>query len=416
VAADVNVRDVGGGVVSPGGYIIRTGIRVLSGSHGPRGPNQSQRDRFRAAGGTIEVLPGKGNPRAYYWQGIRISGPEATRISQGYRPGVGPGPAPPPSPPPSPPPPRPPIEPGGPTFVEQSSWAPWLFQYGRGPLTRGRKRKKKKLKRTYPQSNLPRPWTCGTDTECEASFPGMDTAFVGPYPSVPVGIPSIPDVLPRVVTRVLPRIAVGVLSRVLWLPGLILFPSRTADDDILISLPQPQQLPRGPRTRTRRRVRAPYDPEYPVGPVKVPQRRPDDQPRQTPRDLPRDLPNPYIIPRPWEIPKPRPGPRPVPLPSPRPGTPKQPNPWPYLIPLLTSIPHDQPGRLTRPRDRPLQSPLDQPLPFAQPIPQRADQCDCTQTKRKKRKKGCVNPITSKRTFARGGAKFRTTTRKLICQA
>ena len=416
MAGGADTREAGGAVVSPAGYIIRVGYGVLSGSHGPRGPNADQRDRFRAAGGAITVGPGKGNPRRYYWQGQQISAAEAKRISQGYRPGGGPGPAPPPPPPPLPP---PVINPNTQSSSSSSSsWSPWLFLFGRGPRKRFKKKKKRALNPLLPRdpAEVEREILKRVPQMPAGQWDDMVQSFVGPYPRVPIGGPSIPDVLPRVLTRVLPRIAVGVLSRVLWLPGLILFPSRTADDDMVISLPQPQQLPRGPRTRTRRRVKAPYDPEYPVGPVKVPERRPDDDPRQRPRDLPRDLPNPYIIPRPWEIPKPRPGSRPVPAPAPRPGTPKQPSPWPYLIPLLTSIPHDQPGRLTRPRDRPLQSPLDQPLPFTQPIPQRADQCDCTQTKRKKRKKGCTNPITSKRTFTRGGAKFRTTTRKLQCQA
>lgn len=419
MADGVNVRDVGGGVVSPAGYIIRTGIRVLSGSHGARGPNQDQRDRFRAAGGTIEVLPGKGNPRAYYWQGVRISGPEATRISQGYRPGTAPIVV------PTPPPPAPgPIILPSPDYPAPAaatstarSWAPWLFQYGRGPRTRFKRKKKRAVNPFLPRApaDIEREILKRVPQMPAGQWDDMVQGFVGP-------VPSIPDILPRVVTRALPRIAVGVLSRVLWLPGLILFPSETSSDDV-IRLPQPSQMPqgvpRGPRTRPTRRVKAPYDPEYPVGPVKVPEHRPDDQPRDVPTRLPHRLPQPYSIPRPWPIPR---APTPAPRPSPRPGTvpkpPPKPDWWPYLVPVLQAIPRDQPGRVrfSRPRDRPLQSPLDQPLELTQPVPQRADQCDCTETKRKRKKKGCTNPITGKRTFSRGGAKFRTITRKLQCQA
>jgi hypothetical protein len=59
-------------------------------------------------------------------------------------------------------------------------------------------------------------------------------------------------------------------------------------------------------------------------------------------------------------------------------------------------------------------PIDSPLTAFNPyrVPFRADECQCEKPPR--RKKGCTNPVSSRRTFTRDGAKFRTVTRRLQC--
>lgn len=87
---------------------------------------------------------------------------------------------------------------------------------------------------------------------------------------------------------------------------------------------------------------------------------------------------------------------------------------PYLKSAQTSV-----GKtyLTVNQGVPLTALQPQALPFPQLATQTAKQkCKCPPKRKKSGKQACSNPRTSSRTYTRGGQKYRTTTRRLICQA
>lgn len=282
---------------------------------------------------------------------------------------------------------------------------------------------------SWQVSPLPGPWI-PPETDQDFEDFERDTnarwqGFVGPIPAplprpAPLPTPTIPDTLPRPLPRVPPSALPGVLARVLALPWLIFYPSRTADDDTVPG-PMPQRIPtRGPTRRPRVRT--------------LPDRQPGRQPRPYfPDDfpMPGDRPDTVSLPRPDELPRPLPR-LPTPAPTPRPRSPTRPTPTPappptglpFWLPLLPQLLPRIPGRLpnrialpdtlTPPQRVPLQYPPAQP--FAIPLQARPANCPpCENQRQRKRQRKCTNPITSRRTFARGGAKFRTITRKLQCR-
>ena len=96
--------------------------------------------------------------------------------------------------------------------------------------------------------------------------------------------------------------------------------------------------------------------------------------------------------------------------------------------LFVKSPAAQLGRINLPNTGASPFPLTQPLTaanlaplsYAAPwaVPRTATQeqdCSCRPA-RKKRKKSCKNPVTSRRSFKRGNRKFVTTTKELKCQA
>lgn len=282
---------------------------------------------------------------------------------------------------------------------------------------------------SWQVSPLPGPWI-PPETDQDFEDFERDTnarwqGFVGPIPAplprpAPLPTPTIPDTLPRPLPRVPPSALPGVLARVLALPWLIFYPSRTADDDTVPG-PMPQRIPtRGPTRRPRVRT--------------LPDREPGRQPRPYfPDDfpMPGDRPDTVSLPRPGDIPRPLPR-LPTPAPTPRPRSPTRPSPTPappptglpFWLPLLPQLLPRIPGRLpnrialpdtlTPPQRVPLQYRPAQP--FAIPLQARPANCPpCENQRQRKRQRKCTNPITSRRTFARGGAKFRTITRKLQCR-
>jgi hypothetical protein len=259
---------------------------------------------------------------------------------------------------------------------------------------------------------------------------GQIQGFVGPGapapPPViwtpPTSTPPINPPIPRPAT--VPGLPAGVLvrviTRVLGLPGLIFYPSRTADDDTVPEgfpypepLPEPQ--PKGPPRRPV--VRPDTAPAWPA---------PDwwNYPRVRPRPAKRPRPRPYgdigdladatwpfFVPQIWQRPVPtpqnptapgtraRPAPAParptaplalpLPLPTPTPT----PTPTPFL-PLFPTPGLPTPGRPAAPAPGrpaaplPLTPPIRAPLPFAQPTPTTSGRCPpCEQVKRRRRKKG-----------------------------
>lgn len=287
---------------------------------------------------------------------------------------------------------------------------------------------------SWQVSPLPGPWI-PPETDQDFEDFERDTSarwqqgFVGPVPApaprpAPLPTPTIPDTLPRPLPRVPPSALPGVLARVLALPWLIFYPSRTADDDTVPG-PMPQPIPpRGPSRRPRVRT-VPRAPTIP-GPYRPPQPRfPSDFER------PGADPDTVSLPRPGD--RPAPSPRmPSPVPTPRPRSPTRPSPTPtppptglpFWVPLLPQLLPRVPGRLptrislpdtlTPPQRVPLQFPPAQP--FAIPLQARPANCPpCEGQRQRKRQRKCTNPITSRRTFARGGAKFRTITRRLQCR-
>jgi hypothetical protein len=93
-------------------------------------------------------------------------------------------------------------------------------------------------------------------------------------------------------------------------------------------------------------------------------------------------------------------------------------PLPWLTPPRIGYPSRQPRNPFGPSPLTPTNPggVESPQPFSFPQPYRADPCNCAaqDTKRKRKRDSCTNPISSKRTFSRGTAKYRTITRKLEC--
>lgn len=263
------------------------------------------------------------------------------------------------------------------------------------------------------------------------SFVGVPPASVPdvvwrPPSTVPRTPTPAPSPVPRPAPAVDPRIvspAVRVLGRVLGLPFLIFFPSRTADDDTVpegypYPEPMPEPVPKGPPRRPV--IRPDTAPAWPAPDWwnNPRPREPKKRPRWRPR--PTEEPNPYAIPSrelPWPAPIPRPTPaptrpapgtrpmprapvapqiwpvpvmRPTPRPTPRPTTPR-PIPFNPLQPMIpTPTPTPTPGRITdiltpgSPGLTPLQaSPLGSPQ-----APARTGRCPpCEQVKRRRKRKG-----------------------------
>jgi hypothetical protein len=214
----------------------------------------------------------------------------------------------------------------------------------------------------------------------------------------------------------------GVLSGV----GMILFPSRTADDDMI-------PAPHGPRTRVPSKRPQPYG--WPLPDFQGRWRDPFRIPAWIYEDFPAPLkipayvptPQPVFVPSPTTYPVAIPTAQPFPIPTPT----AVPTPWkipswigdlaPLLLPLAipSARPASRPGRIRLPQRDPLTGPQSVPIPSAFPQylqpPTQADTCQC-EAQRKRKKKGCTNPVTSRRTTTRGGKKFRTITRYLKCPA
>ena len=403
------------GAIYGAGSLLARGINSLVGATG-RGLTDAEIDRFRAAGGTAEYDPSQRIRQwTFTYQGRTVNPTQVRNISRNYQPQ--------PLAPPT-------AAPGTPVgssssssaadqpipTLGQSSWAPWLFQYGRGPTTRGRKKRKKKAAQVNPY--LPTPYVCGTDSECEEMFPGLE-AFVMPMPTVP---DVLPDFLPAVVPRVVTTVVGGILSGV----GMILFPSTTADDDMV-------SAPHGPRTRVPGKRPQPYGWPLPdwqgrwKDPFKIPGWIYEDFPNPVTVPTYEPIPQPVFTPDPTTYPVEVPTAQPFPMPKPTPVPTGSPyslpswadDLWPFLVPLITGPGPAKPGRVKVPNRDPLTDPNNAPLPsewpqYLQP-PTQADTCQC-EAQRKRKKKGCTNPVTSRRTTTRGGKKYRTITRYLKCPA
>lgn len=280
---------------------------------------------------------------------------------------------------------------------------------------------------SWQVSPLPGPWQPpATDSEVydfERSSGILNQGFVGP-------VPTIPDTLPRTVPRTVTRTVVSVLSRALALPWFIFYPSRTADDDEIEGpMPQPAPSrgpPRRPVVRPGTRPAWPEPDFYPQPRPRAPTRRPRWRPRPT------EEPNPVLDPQPspsrWPRTRPQPAPgttpapgrRPQPAPSTRPAPTAPRIPWPQLLPylpLLAPTPTARPRTVPRPPDlqpdRPT-APLTEFQPQPVRLPAAADPCAAQADRKRRRKSECRNPVTSSRTFKRGGRKFRTITRRLEC--
>lgn len=128
------------------------------------------------------------------------------------------------------------------------------------------------------------------------------------------------------------------------------------------------------------------------------------------------VPNPFAQPRTQPKPQPRPQPRTQPQPQPRVQPRPEPQPRPLALPLpsippfpaapIGPSPGQRPTPLTPFQPGALQLPQPRPNPCASPAPK--------DDKRKRKKKKCTNPITGRRTFTRGNARYRSITRKLEC--
>lgn len=275
---------------------------------------------------------------------------------------------------------------------------------------------------SWQVSPLPGPWI-PPETDQEYEDFERDTnarwrGFVGPVPTIP---DTLPRTLPRTVPQTIPGTVARVLARAVALPWLIFYPSRTADDDTIPG-PMPQPIPpRGPSRRPRVRT-VPRAPTVP-GPYRPAQPR-------FPSDFERDpVQNPDTVsyPAPGTLPKPAPAPSPAP--AQRPRSPRLPAPaptptpigLPFWVPLLPQLLPRVPSRLP---NRPLAAPLTpfqparveypQPQPFALPLQARPSNCPPCEQQRKRKRRTCTNRITNRRTFTRGGAKYRSITRKLEC--
>lgn len=253
-------------------------------------------------------------------------------------------------------------------------------------------------------------WKCSTDAECEQEFYdryGTWPDFGAIEPQAFVGAPGV--VVPSAADVVIggaASTAGAILARIMpWL--LIFLPSSTEDlpwyDP---TLPKPQKLPKPePQPQAWPEEMPEPQPQAWPEPQPAPQPKPQDQPE--PVEWPQDIPHEFPDTSPWPAP-----------PAAAPWLPS----WlpdfadvalPLLLPALipTRGRARKPGRVRDPLT------ADQPdelaLPLESPYPYRTDECNCEQTK-KKRKKSCSNPISSKRTFTRGSQKFRTITRRINC--
>lgn len=172
----------------------------------------------------------------------------------------------------------------------------------------------------------------------------------------------------------------------------------------VISLPAPRVLPSSP-----------------------PSRRAAPSPRVSPRPAPAPAPRPNVSVAPKTAPRPAPRARPGARPAPAPGT-SPPTPKPVLPPwmtdiagplLLASVLSPKPAQRYASRPASTPAPLTQALsnPLYSVAPQaQARECKCPKPKKRSGKKACRNPIVSRSRRTRGGQRYSTVTRRLVCQA
>jgi len=358
--------------------------------------------------------------------------------------------------PPPPPPPPPPGPVNNPPIPQPSASSGYfvpgsIFWGSKGP------RKRRRVKR--PPTRVITRTNCETDTECEqwcfdnpqeCEYWKQVNEARGPVVKIPQRGPSLPDLfVPTVGSRGTGTIAkrvrqaarvLGRASPLLW----ILYPSKLPRWDVIqpweyerpdiMVEPRPQPIPKGPPQRPR--VGRPYPYAWPlpdfqgryrprprVPGVLYPDVDPVQQPGTAPAPATRPSPQPGTQPaaRPVGDPFPRPGTRPGATPFPRPvpsprTVPRAPDILPFLIPFLSPTPRvSRPAQPRRPPELvPSTPPIENPL--TAPYRYRSDSCPpCESDRKRKRKKdSCTNPISGKRTFTRGGARYRTITRKLQC--
>ena len=275
-----------------------------------------------------------------------------------------------------------------------------------------------------------------------------------------VGVGVLPNVPPFLVNvgRVLPGVG-SVASRILG--GIIayglFFPSSTSATDTIygqararpratpggrtrgrrgrraLPRPRPVAIPK-PRTGTpkilsNRRVRSPAQVIEDIqlgGGIQPPLAIPSSSTSSAPSSSTSSVPYPTTAGQgAWPYPSTS---SPFPSSAPAAAPPATASPWvkwgqlvaPYLMPFLSPGVSSQPMRFTQPATQPqLQpDPLTQfqtsALPYAATQAQTKD-CSCAKPK-KRRKKGCTNPVTSRTHKTRGGRKFVTVTRRIECQA
>lgn len=201
-----------------------------------------------------------------------------------------------------------------------------------------------------------------------------------------------------------------ILSGVAGIIAGVLYPTPTSSTDTI-----PGPMPGDSRGPTRRPVIRPRPP------LPVPGRIPDILSPPVPGT---PTPTPVIRPEPV-LTSPQPtGPTFDPSDLPTPTAPPAPTPAPPRIPrdlallLPAVIPFLAPGSSSPPRTplTPTQpGALQSPLPLTGPGNCPPCRCNDKGQQRKRKRKRCTNPITSRRTYKRGGAEFRTITRKLQCR-
>lgn len=367
-AAGPDAGTVGGGVSAPYYFIASTAWDVLTAKR-PKDPNAAQRAALEEAG--YGVLPdsvkGKGRVGQEYFR------PDGTPISANRArldakvilatPPLVPIPAPPP-----------PSLPTGGEILDDLLKRPRT-----GPVEVPDPELERLLKRG-PQSDFER--------LLEREYRPPDRP-VAPTPDVPE-----PTKSPGSLRRVLP-----VLGRVGGLLGGLLYPSETADDDVIYPLPEPQPAPQPPPPPV-------SSPPAPQPPPPVPLVPADPTVYPFPEDeFPAPLPStgqpapspPTFVLLPLPPPSGEVSPQPLPAPSPT-ATPAVQGP--FFAPWLFSLPKfnvpKAPGRMPSLGNfiAPMPAPLPRGLTQLQPSPLASaafdepprDRCECSSTKPKRKRK------------------------------
>lgn len=274
--------------------------------------------------------------------------------------------------------------------------------------------------------------------------PSSGNVYVPALPNVPPFISNLPNILPGVGSVASRILAPIIVAGLFW-------PSSTSATDTIYgqARARPRATPGG-RTRGRRgrraipRPRPVAIPKPRTGTPKILSNRRVRAPAQVIEDiqLGGGMSPPLAVPSSSSSSSSRPAPTyntttssssatfpgtsPWPSSAPAPSTPATTSPWlkygqlvaPYLAPFLGAT--FQPGRNVAPSlapqlaPDPLTSLNTAALPFAASQVRTKD-CSCAKTK-KRRKKGCTNPVTSRTHRTRGGRKFVTVTRRIECQA
>lgn len=307
-AADVG-RTVARGYIDPGGFIVRTGLEVLSGINKDRAPNKRQEAALLAAGFEPPDPNVKGRRSAPLgWttpDGDVISRDEARRVARAL-------PVPLPTPPLVPAP--APLPTGG-DILEDLLKRP-SGRIGTGPLPRT-----DELGRELLDDLLKRP----------------RTPAPAPTPADAVG--KLPKRLPAILGRV-----GGIIGGVLW-------PSDLGDSDLDLP-PLPETAPARPPPEPPR-VTIPEEPlPAPVETWPSPTPRPVDEfpPAQPPTRSPDPLPV-VLLPVPDAAERPRPRPDPTPTAAPAPSPASVPFDFPSLFPfpLQLPLPKRPPASIRLPR-------------------------------------------------------------------